>query len=1649
MKPSPPHTNPLPLDGFLTLLEAEGFEVGTGTRLKIMVLLRGVGKGRPLHELGPLLAPALVKNPKQQERFDRAWKNYFEEAEGWASAQMASRSQDTKTVDLPEGAEKDKKAHLQKDKNRKVRILVGAHLLLAVVMAAVAAWLFRSPQVPVFTLNTPADTVLVGESLTVTAAGLSDISPKWKWRWNDGNGNISEKTDSIFTLSYPQKGSFTVSLTLYDPGNNEQRRTAQQLLTVLCPENQDFQPAFGISNLTPVAGETVLFADSTENPSGKPLYYRWQGRGWLLPDAVQTDLPQLAHAFPEEGNFTLRLTVSTDSTFTDACAQKSVDRHLAVASEKTPVELVADFPLQRDGQPQQLIAISGWAKVLLALLLIGAWSILETALYFARRTSRPESIKRLLSTSDKSPISIPYPSQEHHLEAEKEFFELATGMRKRLEGQATRLDVALTIAATAKRGGFPDFQYQQLTRPPEYLVLVQQGGPDNHLLRLFRLLTLLLEGEDLHLEPFTFTHDPRRCRDAHTGERFTLEELAQRFPEHRLLIFTDGYRLLHPKFPRLHEWVREAFRPWQERALLTPIPAADWGYREDLLRGEFRLLPADLHALLEVLQPILAEEQPSLEQLKKQLNNGEYLKKQDFHTAKGLQHYLKDERLFEWLCAAATFPTPTWELTLAIGQKLHENERVMVSYGNLLKLSRIPWLQDGTLGDGLRKQLLNHLDPEVEKLARKAILEILSQAEVPENSFAYEERESLNITNRFLLKPDDPHHAKEMYWLWKAGMLTDGPLRERLQEAEKTLAGDKPLQQLEEKYRRFRPAEVVARFSLVILLLLLFGWWAKRYENTPTLQQWNASFGLQDRGLAEAAPLDSAVYWNNLAVDTAENALDIEVADYLLEKALNLRPDYALAQNNRWHNHLNLGTFYYWEEDFGSAIEQFNLAENAEADSLRLYALHGAGAAHYLQDDSDSIARSYLAQILATDSSFFERVPSPNLQEVLTPLLAEGELGTQLGGTSIDPSLPKVYVYFIHNLQSESQLFAWWEEVPNSMLGKLEPEQVYEIARAENGRNIAIRHTERSMALADIPIRDAQGIFEWEDPNLSQTLQTFFAKQQLAMVQFHEIRNPHFESGSDQFDTRFETAAISPQQQQVFTASTEILVGNAPDLDAWEPLVELLNRSDNLQLLMTAHTDAFEAVDAYDPKILADGRNGAVVRRIGNLGLDEKSWKRCVFTDEYPINSSENDAECRNPYNRRVEFKVLYYRRPNFEAEWACQPSENFIRNYVKEKCTAGGSEQLPADKTGVRVPVKISSSSQRDAREKIKFITDRYPVVWDSMRVWNGWSDVNSAIRARELIIGQALKNLNGETLRTEGLTPNDLPTIERVLNDSGFTPFNMVRVAGGTFTMGCTEEQGGDCEDNERPAREVTLSSYWVGQTEVTNQQFAEFLNDYGTDIVKSGEYDGKLMIEPDERFGLVKIRQEIPTGQQQQQQQGGGQTGVRTVERWQPAKGRENHPVVQVSWFGAHEYCRWLSAKTGQRFRLLTEAEWEYAARGGQLAQPTRYAGTNNIDEAAWYDGNAGRQTQPVAQKMPNELGLYDMTGNVWEWCSDWFNEQYYAQSAKITDPQGAKKGNYRTVRSGSLLSRASDCRLTHRFRYLPYDHLFNNGFRLCRD
>ena len=307
-----------------------------------------------------------------------------------------------------------------------------------------------------------------------------------------------------------------------------------------------------------------------------------------------------------------------------------------------------------------------------------------------------------------------------------------------------------------------------------------------------------------------------------------------------------------------------------------------------------------------------------------------------------------------------------------------------------------------------------------------------------------------------------------------------------------------------------------------------------------------------------------------------------------------------------------------------------------------------------------------------------------------------------------------------------------------------------------------------------------------------------------------------------------------------------------------------------------------------------------------------------------------------------------------------------------------------------------VERDENRVKADKFHYVVEGYNMLGDCYK--NGWGINENIFKAKEY--WQQAVNYNHADARVKlyniqqeiyinGVNKNS----NKIKNDIELVTvngvsFKMIKVDGGTFRMGSNDSEA---EDDESPVHNVTLSDYYIGETEVTQELWEAVMGNNPSYF-----------------------------------------------------KGSKN-PVEKVSWDDCQEFIRKLNQLTGKNFRLPTEAEWEYAARGGNKSRGYKYSGSNNISDVAWYSDNSSWATHPVCIKSPNELGLYDMSGNVWEWCSDWYGENYYSSSPQ-TNPIGPNSGSSRVFRGGDWILDAQFCRVAIRGGNTPGLRFDGLGLRL---
>jgi len=310
-------------------------------------------------------------------------------------------------------------------------------------------------------------------------------------------------------------------------------------------------------------------------------------------------------------------------------------------------------------------------------------------------------------------------------------------MRQRLESDVQIPDMDKTVRETIASAGFPKFCYKSLTKPPEYLILIDLPTHRDHYASLADQIAAALKSEDIFVKRYFYENSPQICFEELTQERVYLSDLQTKFSDSRLIIFGNGEELLDPVSGQSEAWT-EIFHIWQDKAILTPERPQRWGMREITLAEQFIVLPDTSEGLIELARHFDAESVPDLKKWHEEDAKPD-IQEDKLDDITALKNYLGEDA-FQWLCACAVYPELNWNLTLYLGM----TDKNWLTEDNLLKLIRLPWFRKGVMPDTLRWELIMSLDKEKNKEIRKEIIRILEKSPPPKDSYAYNQY-SLNL----------------------------------------------------------------------------------------------------------------------------------------------------------------------------------------------------------------------------------------------------------------------------------------------------------------------------------------------------------------------------------------------------------------------------------------------------------------------------------------------------------------------------------------------------------------------------------------------------------------------------------------------------------------------------------------------------------------------------------------------------------------------------------------------------------------------------------------------------------------------------------------------------------------------------------------
>lgn len=571
------------------------------------------------------------------------------------------------------------------------------------------------------------------------------------YQWDFGDG--AQGKGVVARHMYVKPGNYNTSLTLQsrDGQRKIDTATSRQLVTVCKPQIQiDPDIPFEIDS-----GQLLTFTLVYQEAFPPASTNAWTINGTTV--AVNTDT--FEHVFTETGSVLVQYSEQDSNNRVDGC-NSTADKPLFVKSPNViSISLdqrgaLIDLPQQRN--TKALVAL---AAIILAV--AGTYFITRRILTAIQqnRAKRAEQLLERLK-GDEPPYEIPFIGHNEQIDEETDLYKLAKKYNHRIEDDQYLLNINRTIEATIRSEGFIQPVYTNLTVPAEYLVLIDKNKVHSLQVKLFRYLVGKLRKNDVHIEQFWFLKTPAECYNEIYPGGIAVSRMFSLYPEHALVIFSDGHALLDQYYPALNDELVAGIKLWTNHVIFTPVNCASWDHREGAIREKLFLLPADLQGQ-RLFFDLPEDGRMNYTENLGSIGSNKNIREIDLATIEGISYWLdNDEFLLQWVCALAIYPSLQWDVFVAIGdalQRLHYRDHD-VNYSSLLKLVRIPWMTDKFFPAGLRLELLKVLDPVNEKIARETMVRLLNEVlhKLPEKSFAYEELFLQHTADKAILYAHDP-----------------------------------------------------------------------------------------------------------------------------------------------------------------------------------------------------------------------------------------------------------------------------------------------------------------------------------------------------------------------------------------------------------------------------------------------------------------------------------------------------------------------------------------------------------------------------------------------------------------------------------------------------------------------------------------------------------------------------------------------------------------------------------------------------------------------------------------------------------------------------------------------------------------------------
>ena len=1631
----------------LNALNAEGYAVGTGLHLRLEELLRQLPDDMPAEELAQHLSPLFAQSPKQQEAFYDLFENSLKRSKHFFAQLEVKPKEDNKKN--------------QSNRWRWLIILLGFAFVIPPFIFFLL-WLFTPAQdnriIKPFEVN-GASSKLECLSDTLDLKGLAKVDKATLIYQKDISlGSVS--IDTPYCITYTAD-----SLSGYD-----------SLIVEL-----------------ELADQTIIQA---------------------------VFLPQIIGI--EEGE--------VDNPIVDPRVQEQQEEETEQASIVFTEKI---RPFDHDLLTYHIPASPWWKQFLAKHFWWLKWLglLIFTALLYVIFLYRASLRKQLIADIDKRD-SPPYayhvrlPGVEN-IKLGSTFAYMLNRLRQRTGSEAFKLDIPRTIDATIHNAGMADFQFKRQTRPPEYLLLIDQQSKRNHRARLFDYIFRSFKANEVLMERYYYDGDPRLCYNTQHKNGLTLQHLQQKYSGARLIVLGNGLSFLDRFTGKAVSWTH-MLNGWKTRVLFTPKATNKWGKTERRLGKLFTVLPASLQSLNFWLEQLENEEEAEFDNWRNSIQDAPKESIQiNGPLISSLQPHFSLPQL-KWIAACAIYPSLHWDLTLHLGEELSTDENSLLTIDNILAICQLPWFVEGQIPDYSRLQLVEWLEKEYPQeltALRKEIAHVLTMSPPPEQSSAYEDYRMNLALNEWLVTTDSskkkdlqeeiatltdaggeiditaikalksekqpldfilPEEWKDKIypmglpglglrgdwgdmirwgislwlpalffalWPWNFEIISceDGAKvdyivneTERGKNAYALCLNDvMSIYYLEEKLLILRIKEDSLLKEQVLTDALLENNWetinipaiAGNIEEQIVWRQ-NAKSITLDGGQLDKATLGFTFVPNQTGKDSLTTFLPkfrSNIAVELFNKAVEYTRDY---QEDVLDTAAVIAACYYFDL---ARIADSTLITSMELEDIANWCNQINEEGNTCLEVSDHIPSLPVSKTPELEAESIENANDPSSEERIRELEKDlYELEDEVdelkytSKVASDPSVRKKAEKSIFDretairkLRSDIQKLEG-ARPPSSSNTLRRGEQVTLLEEGDNYYKIFINRSNSEGYVAKLysqrptlvpcqteqtnPIIDDNTSVEQETPTTVAPPPTRPKSKSKVETKGRYVwlldnahgkdtdgkRSPVFDDGKTQlFEYQLSRDIVSRMARRLdgLDVAYHILVPEENDIsvqervkriNAYESSLPKLGVSIHFNSMPTSGQNSWaddggQGIEAWYESGVDDSRKLAAVflsNALKGTTLKSRYLKSPQSGGFYIMSNSDIPLTLIEGGFMNIRPDAIKLNDPRFRQKLA----DAYVQAILEIE--AYGLDNAPA-------PIITEKDSDNDG-----ILNDR-----DRCPFLSGEGTSDGCVEAAPPTDTERSKDKQ-----------SPIPT-----KDPDIAVPEMVYVAGGSFTMGCVRSRDVEgkysCPDEELPARRESTDNFYIGKYEVTFTQYSDYARATGRNIPNDNKW------------------------------------------------GKGSRPVINVSWYDAVQYCNWLSQQQGYQlaytinnnrvsfnsnangYRLPTEVEWEFAARGGNKGAKDNYmySGSNYQKEVAWYKSNSDYKTYSVGQKDANQLGIFDMSGNVAEWCNDRYSD--FSQVKTYGD-----SGDVAVYRGGSWST--TSCRVAARDPWKLNNKGNAVGFRVAR-